>query len=303
MNNKPNPEGMGNSAPFQPKNSAPTARFSAYSDYEESALGKDLFMDYDLDLGLNSSALAEENSKPQMPSSYATRQTIDKSIIFLPICVLLTAVVIVAFILPTQPVFSHEIEIDENYSSPVYTVAEKNEYIAKGSSGEKVTLLQKALYELGELTYDDINGKFDEATLQAVNGVLADNAMEAESNSCSDESYKFILNLAENSKATTQPTETPNNTESDPITDTETDPAEGDKTKMIRITTEITKVRREPKQSGTALFNANMYEEYKIIEEAVDEQGRNWYRIIFYYTGTNWVYGWINGDDAAVFFE
>lgn len=118
--------------------------------------------------------------------------------IFWPMLCWVIAVAVVAVILPRTSVFSRVIRIEEQPSAADIVVqAQPDMFIASGDEGAVVTVLQKALHQLGYLEFDDISGIYDAKTSEAVNLALATQGI-AGSEGCSEENHSCILEMAQN---------------------------------------------------------------------------------------------------------
>ncbi len=249
--------------------------------------------------------------------------------IFWPLFFWAIIVVVVAFVLPDMPMFTHVIEIeDERVIISQSDIPDVR--ISMGDEGSDVISLQKNLHKLGYLTYEDISGKYEYKTHSAVNAALAGYGYQ-ESNGCTDEGFKLIEEAAskiEFNSAVSQPDEgqitttattasttattassteettTTSAAETTTTTETTTTVATENKVRMARVTVKKwTKLRDIPDASGTALYNLDHGTEYEVLEETTGKDGKTWYRLKFFYSTYKWKSGWATSEHLEIFYQ
>ena len=214
-------------------------------------------------------------------------------------------VALVSVVLPRLEYFTHDIEITDDRNS--YGM----DYIMPGDESADVTAMQVKLYSLDYLEIDQITGRFDSETLNALNTALEDNGAEAGS-SCSYENYSLIMGLGSSDETdeqqdggeATEQTTPPEPEQTQPAPQ-ETEPttaattADPNLTMKVCITAESTKLRNSPSQSGTPLYLLLNGATYMGLNEAQDDEGVTWYRIK-YSAGQ---FGWVVSTDVNVYYE
>ena len=211
--------------------------------------------------------------------------------------VFMLVVFITVFILPRFSVFSHVIDTEANVVSTADATNVNGNFIEIGAENESVVKLQKALYTLKYLGFDQINGTFDTASLNALNNYLG--AVDNKETGCSYEVYEKILNQAEGISppaptANTAPTaggeDSPEQTEPQP---------EQSGVKMVRVTAATTRIRRDPVAGSFAYYLLVKGDEFKYLSETTDASGNLWYKMEY----NNEVSGWAIASDLEVFMQ
>lgn len=200
-----------------------------------------------------------------------------RSELIIPLAVLFVFVLAFVVVLPRLTVFSHVVEIDPNGA---YASASD---ISIGEENAQVTTLQKNLFVLKYLAFEDISGEFDSTTLEALNRALTSNGKETVAN-CTDETFNFIAGLV-NGDSTVSAEIVP------PATTTTT---AAPVIKQIKVTAASTKLRQHARENSLPLFLLIKGDTYDYVEQETDAGGNLWYKVV-YSPECN---GWVNAKDA-----
>jgi len=222
--------------------------------------------------------IIKNKGKLELPSILSAQNGRTSEII-VPLIILFIFAFIFVIVLPRLSFFSHVIEVDQNADS--ITAG----YMDVGDESMRVTELQKNLYKLNSLAFENITGKFDDATLTALNNVLTANGREAVEG-CSNECYDFVNGLL--TGASTNNGEIP-----DPNVSATTTTA-APVIKQIKVTAASTKLRQHARENSLPLFLLIKDDTYDYIEQETDAGGNVWYKVV-YSPECN---GWVNAKDA-----
>lgn len=213
------------------------------------------------------------------------------------VLIYLFIVFLVVFILPRFSCFSHVIDVDGNTASTSDAVNVNGYFIEVGAENENVVKLQKSLYKLKYLGFDDISGTFDTTTLTAMNNFMGNT--EQKETGCSYDVYEAILNKAEGkaAPAAPAPTSTAQTGNNEGTEQTSTTTQAPSSVKMVRVTAASTRIRREPIAGSFAYYLLVKGDEFKYISETTDASGNRWYKIEY----NAEVSGWVIASDVELF--
>jgi len=216
--------------------------------------------------------------------------------IFFPIVVLLAVIAVVTFILPKMEMFSDVVDISSS-DADSYMV-DAGAYISFGDEGAHVTSLQRQLFNLGYISAEEITGKYDSATDEAVSQCCSENALNTGSFFLSRDKYDAIMEMEEKEVTTTTATTTTNSTETTTTTATSTTESTTTTTTGTTAPTETTysvkinkdtKLREKADPRSTAYYYLKKGKIYEYIEETTGTDGKLWYKVRYSSKRTGWV--------------
>lgn len=222
--------------------------------------------------------IMKSKGKLELPSILSA-QNGRASEIVIPLIILFIFAFVFVIVLPRLSFFSHVIDVDQDADS--ITAG----YMDVGDESTRVTELQKNLYKLNSLAFENITGRFDDVTLKALNNVLAANGKEAVEG-CSNESFDFVAGLVTGTSTNT------GEIVGGDVTTTTTTAAPV--IKQIKVTAASTKLRQHARENSLPLFLLIKEDTYDYIEQETDAGGNVWYKVV-YSPECN---GWVNAKDA-----
>lgn len=223
--------------------------------------------------------IMKHKGKLELPSILSAQNGRTSELI-VPLVILLIFAFIFVIVLPRLSFFSHVIEVDQDAAS--ITAG----YMDVGDESIRVTELQKNLYKLNSLAFENITGRFDDTTLKALNNVLAANGKEP-AEGCSNECFDFVAGLVLGGNGSTNAGDVGAD-----VTTTTTTAAPV--IKQIKVTAASTKLRQHARENSLPLFLLIKDDTYDYIEQSTDAGGNLWYKVV-YSPECN---GWVNAKDA-----
>ena len=202
----------------------------------------------------------------------------------------------ICFVLPRLDRFNHVITIDEEGHR-----SEILQFLRMGDEGYDVAHLQRELYKKGYIEFDDINSRFDDTTLNALNKYLSEHNFPVGTD-CTYEAYQaVVLGLegtvsgsdavvsgSDQNGSTAENTDESSASETSTTETTNTSSLENGEVR-IRFTNTLN-LYAEPDVNSTIYYTVQKNgKTYKLFSEYTDSNGKKWYKIRYFVDLDCWI--------------